>query len=473
MSMAEGITVKKAENPSEWYTQVIQKAELIDYTDVSGCYVFRPRSFAIWEKLREFFDCEIKKLGVQNLYFPMFIPESFFKKEAEHVEGFAPEVAWVTHSGNTELKERLAIRPTSEAIISDSFRKWTRSWKDLPIKVNQWCNVVRWEFNNPQPFLRTREFLWQEGHTLFVTKEDADKEVMDILELYRRISEELYAMPALLGKKSEKEKFAGADYTTSVECFLPTGKAIQLATSHALGQNFAKAFEIEYTDANEEKQHPYQNSWGISTRSIGVMVIMHSDDKGLVVPPRVALNKAVIVPITTKKVNEEVIKKAKEVYRELKGFNVIFDDREGYSPGWKYNEWEMKGIPVRIEIGPKDVEKDQVVFVRRDNGEKVFVPILNVKERLKEMLEDMQGVLLDNAKSFLKENTLFPKNKEELKTAVNDGKLSLINWCGGCEESIKELGAKTLNMPFDQNPKGSCVNCGSKAKFEIYVSKSY
>jgi len=471
----KGITAKKSEDFSEWYTQVLQKAELIDYSKVSGCYIFRPRSYSIWEKVQEFFNSEIKKRGVQNAYFPLFIPESLLKTEEKHVEGFTPEVAWVTHAGDSELKERLAIRPTSETIMYDTYKNWIRSWKDLPLKINQWCNVVRWEFNNPVPFLRSREFLWQEGHTAFANKEEADEEVLDILHLYKRVFVELYAIPVLEGRKSEKEKFAGADYTTSIETFLPSGRAIQCATSHMLGQNFSKAFDINFMDNHEKKQYVWQNSWGISTRSIGIMIMMHSDDKGLVLPPRIAENKAVIVPILTKVFNASLLERAEELSKELKSYNVILDDREGYSPGWKYNEWEMKGVPVRIELGPKDMEKNQVVLVRRDTGEKEFVNMKEVKSRLKELLEEIQDNLYKNASEFMRNNLIEVSSFSELKKAIKDKKIVFMQWCGeeSCEEGIKVLGAKTLNMPLEQKPSGNCAVCGSKSKYQIYVAKSY
>lgn len=473
-----GITAKKHEDFSEWYTQIVQKAELADYTDVSGCTVFRPRSYAIWEKVTKWFDDKIKKLGVQNAYFPLFIPEQHLMREQEHVEGFTPEVAWVTHSGQTKLNEKLAVRPTSETIMYASYAKWIQSWRDLPLRLNQWCNVVRWEFKHPMPFIRTREFLWQEGHTVFAKKAEAEKEVKDILKLYQQVYEDLYAVPAMMGYKSDKEKFAGAVYTTSVETFVPSGKAIQAGTSHFLGQNFAKAFDIKYLDENGKHAYPWQNSWGMSTRTIGIMIMMHSDDKGLVVPPRIAEPQAVIVPIIFEKSKDAVLKGSKELLKKLKKFKVILDDRDGYSSGWKFNEWELKGVPVRIELGPKDIEKEQVVFVRRDTGKKEFVKIAEAEKRLAGLLEEIQQNLLDKAKKFISDNTVEAKDWNDFMDAVKQKKMIYAPWCdtAECEEQIKEKadGVKTLNKPFDQpEVSGKCIHCDKKAKVMCYFAKSY
>jgi prolyl-tRNA synthetase len=473
-----GITVKKDENVSEWYQQVILKSELADYTDVSGCIVFRPRSYAIWEKVKEYFNKELKKRGILNAYFPLFIPEKFLMKESEHVEGFTPEVAWVTHSGDTKLAEKLAVRPTSETIMYDSYSKWIRSYRDLPLRLNQWANVVRWEFKNPVPFLRTREFLWQEGHTVFATKEEAEAEVMDILEVYRKLFEDLFAVPMIKGMKSDKEKFAGAVYTTSIETFLPIGKAIQGGTSHFLGQNFSKAFNIQFLDENEKNQLGWQNSWGISTRSIGVMIMFHGDDKGLVMPPAVALTHAVVVPIYTKD-KESVLKEAKKVAGSIKGLDVIFDDRDEYTPGYKFSDWEMKGIPVRIEIGPKDIEKKQVVMVRRDTGEKTFVPLKDINTKLKSLLKDIQKSLLEKAKKSLKASIVEVKTWDDFLKAIKDKKMVKAPWCEEteCEDWIKDKsgGAKSINIPFDQPKRisGKCAHCGKTAKSMALFAKSY
>ncbi|PIN74755.1 proline--tRNA ligase [Candidatus Woesearchaeota archaeon CG10_big_fil_rev_8_21_14_0_10_37_12] len=451
----QGITVKKSENISEWYTQVIQKAELLEYTDVSGCMIYRPRAYAIWEKIQQFLDGEIKKLGVQNSYFPIFIPEKLLTKEKEHVEGFAPEVAWVTHGGNSKLNERLAVRPTSETIMYDAYAKWIRSHRDLPLKLNQWNNVVRWEFKHPTPFLRGREFLWQEGHTAFAAKQEADKEVLDILELYRQVFEDYLAVPVILGKKTEEEKFAGADYSMSAETLTPSGKAVQACTSHHLGQRFAKSFDIEFLDEKGNKAYPYQNSWGISTRSIGAMIIYHGDDKGLVLPPKVAPLQVVIVPIlfddSKKKVLEESAKLVKQF--EKAGISVKLDNREGYTAGWKFNEWELKGVCIRIELGPKDLEKKQAIVVRRDNNKKEAVKLDDIVKFASKELEQMQKDMFEKAKKWMSENTVHVGTVEKLIEAVNQHKMAVIEWDKAKNriDEIKEKAAgKCLNLPFKE-----------------------
>ncbi len=477
MTKKLGITASKQKDFSEWYTQVIQRAELIEYSKVSGCVVFRPRSYAMWEKIKAYLDGRFKEVGVENAYFPLFIPESLLTKEQEHVEGFTPEVAWVTHSGSSKLPERLAVRPTSETIMYDSYSKWIKSHRDLPLLINQWCNVVRWEFKNPVPFLRTREFLWQEGHTVHATKEESAEFAVKMLDRYADAYEKMLAVPMIKGRKSDKEKFAGADYTLSIETFLPNGKAIQGATSHCLGQNFAKVFDITFIDKNEKKQYAWQNSWGFTTRSIGVMIMMHSDDKGLVIPPRIAPVDAVIVPIIFDDTKEKVLLKAKQIEQSLKGFKIIFDDRDEYTPGWKYNNWEMKGIPVRIELGPKDLAKDQVVMVRRDTGKKEFVKTKDIMQKLDQMLEQMQEDLLKKAKKMMNESIVEAENFDQVMEAIKNKKLVLMPWCKEteCEDWIKDKtgGAKTINIPFDSTAKGKCAHCGKEAKVMVYVAKSY
>ncbi len=476
-----GITVKKAEDSSEWYTQVLQKAELIEYGPVSGCYILRPAAYFIWEQVQSFFDALIKGDGVRNASFPLFIPESLLNKEEKHIAGFAAEVAWVETGGHTRLPERLAVRPTSETIMYDSFKKWIRSYKDLPLRLNQWCNVVRWEFKHPVPFLRSREFLWQEGHTAFATKKEAVEEAEKILGFYADVFREVYAIPVLKGRKSEAEKFAGADFSLSVEAFLPNGKAIQGATSHHLGQNFSKSFDITFAGDNQEQEHAWQNSWGISTRSIGVMVLMHGDDKGLVLPPKVAEKQAVIVPIIfDEKIAPMVLREALKVQKELAevGVRVHLDDREGYTPGWKYNEWEVKGVPLRIELGPRDLEKKQAVVVRRDSGEKKFIPLAQLGKEVSALLEKMHHDLYAKAEKFLKESIVSVKNLKEAEKALEDKKLLFAAWCGepGCEEKFKEkTTAKSLNSPLNQEPlkNEKCFACGGKAVMRGYFGKSY
>ncbi|HLC91052.1 MAG TPA: proline--tRNA ligase [Candidatus Nanoarchaeia archaeon] len=475
----KGITVKKVDDFSEWYTQVLQKAELIDYSPVSGCYILRPSAYHIWENVQQFFDKLIKADGVKNAYFPLFIPENLLTKEKQHVEGFAPEVAWVTHGGNTALQERLAVRPTSETIMYDSYAKWIRSHKDLPLRLNQWCNVVRWEFNHPVPFLRSREFLWQEGHTCFATPEEAHAEAEKILGFYEQVFRELYAIPVLKGKKSNQEKFAGADYTLSVEAFLPNGKAIQGATSHHLGQNFSKAFNISFTDSQGKTSYAYQNSWGISTRSIGIMILMHGDDKGLVIPPRIAEKQVVIVPILFDDSKKKVLSEVQKIkdHLEKQGLRVHVDDREDYSPGWKFNEWEVKGVPIRIELGPKDLEKKQAVAVRRDTGEKKAISLAKISKDVPSLLDTIQNDLLQKAEKFLKSSIVSVSTGKEAELAFKQGKLVSASWCGSkeCEESVKEkTGAKSLNSPLLHGKvSGNCFACKKKAVAPFYLGKSY
>ncbi|MFH1683039.1 MAG: proline--tRNA ligase [Candidatus Woesearchaeota archaeon] len=476
----KGITARK-DDFSDWYTQVIQKAELIEYSDVSGCYILRPNSYAIWEKIQQFFDAEIKKMGVKNAYFPLFIPESYLTKEAQHIEGFAAEVAWVTEHGNTKMPERLAIRPTSETAMYDAYSKWVRSHKDLPLKLNQWCNVVRWEFKNPIPFLRSREFLWQEGHTVFATKKEAEEEAQQILALYERVFNELYAIPVLKGKKSDQEKFAGADYTLSLELFLPMGKAIQGCTSHHLGQNFSKAFQIKFLDDQGKEEYAWQNSWGITTRTIGIMVLMHGDDKGLVVPPRVAPTQIVIVPILFDPHKAKIASLCKKLKEKLaKKYSVYLDDREGYTPGWKFNEWEVKGVPLRIEVGPKDLENNQATLVRRDTGEKQAVPIPGIEKEAGFVLEQIQQNLFKKAEEHLQDSIVKVNSMEEAKKEIENKKLVFAPWCGkeGCEDNLKYQlnGAKSLNSPFEQPPLVAgqkCFACDNKAESWFYFGKSY
>ncbi|MCK4555090.1 MAG: proline--tRNA ligase [Candidatus Aenigmarchaeota archaeon] len=476
-----GITVKKSEDFSEWYTQVIQKAELADYTTVSGCMVLRPWAYAIWEKIQAYVDEKIKALGHKNVYFPMFIPESLLKKEAEHVEGFVPEVAWVTHAGNEKLKERLAVRPTSETIMYESYSKWVRSWRDLPLLLNQWCNVVRWEFKHPRPFLRTREFLWQEGHTVHATKEDADKEAMTILlDVYTKLIEDELAIAILNGKKTENEKFPGALYTTTMEAVMPDGKALQMGTSHNLGQNFAKAFGITFLDKDEKRKTAWQTSWGVTTRLIGAIIMAHGDDKGLVLPPKIAPTQAVVVPILFDKTKKEVLREAEKIKESLEnaGISTHLDDRDAYSAGFKFNEWELKGVPLRIEIGPRDVENKQVVLVRRDTGKKNIVKLSSLAKDAKKALDEMQKELLAKSKKSLDEKIKIAKDYNEIKKIIDSAMIAKISWCEGakCEEKIKEdTGATMRAIPFDENVKAGakCAVCGKNAKKVVYVGKSY
>uniref|UniRef100_A0A8C3GYS2 Bifunctional glutamate/proline--tRNA ligase n=1 Tax=Corvus moneduloides TaxID=1196302 RepID=A0A8C3GYS2_CORMO len=498
-----GLEAKKEENLSEWFSQVITKSEMIEYYDVSGCYILRPWAHAIWEAIKDFFDAEIKKLGVENCYFPMFVSQAALETEKSHIADFAPEVAWVTRSGKTELAEPIAIRPTSETVMYPSYAKWVQSHRDLPIKLNQWCSVVRWEFKHPQPFLRTREFLWQEGHTAFATYEEAAEEVLQILDLYARVYEDLLAIPVVKGRKTEKEKFAGGDYTTTLEAFISaSGRAIQGATSHHLGQNFSKMFEIVFEDPKKpgEKQFAYQNSWGITTRTIGVMTMIHGDNMGLVLPPRVACIQVVIIPCgITNSLSEEdreaLLKKCNEYRTRLLAVSIRVraDLRDNYSPGWKFNHWELKGVPVRVEVGPRDMKSQQFVAVRRDTGQKLTLSEHEAEEKLKQILEEIHANLYSRASEDLKSHMVVANNMEDFQKELDSGKIVQIPFCGEieCEDWIKKttardqdlepgapsMGAKSLCIPFqplrELQPGARCVCGKNPAKFYTLFGRSY
>lgn len=473
----KGIQTKQSENMSKWYEEVCLKSELVEFSTVKGCMVIRPNGYAIWEKIKDYFEETINKpLKVRNAYFPLFVPESFFKKEAEHAEGFSPEVAWIDKE-LTGDGERLAIRPTSETIMYDSYSRWIQSYRDLPLKINQWCNVVRWETKATRLFLRSREFLWQEGHNVYETDQECETETIEIIKRYAALAENLLAMPVLVGRKSQKEKFAGAKHTYTIEGFMPDGKALQSGTSHHLGQGFGKSFGIEYLGRDEKKHTPYQNSWGLSTRLIGGLVMTHSDDKGLVLPPKVAENKLVIIPLLFKKAKEEVLQKAKELTEELKEFNPILDDSEEYSPGYKYAEHELKGIPMRIEIGPRDLENNSVMIKTRIGNEKISVPIKELKQKIPKILDDMQTELFQKAKKRLESQKINIETKEEFIKAIQESKLIKMNWCGetSCEETIKdETGASTrCTLLEEEKAKGKCPFCNKKATQVMYFSRSY
>jgi prolyl-tRNA synthetase len=476
-----GVTVKKSVDFSEWYVEVIMKAGFADYAPVKGCMIIREDAYAIWEKIQETFNQKIKATGHRNVYFPLFIPESLLKKEAAHFEGFTPEVAWISQGGDTELEERVAVRPTSETIMYATFAKWIRSWRDLPVKINQWCNIVRWETKSTRLFLRTREFLWQEGHTAHATKEEAEAEVMYALGEYRNIMENYLAIPVIGGVKSESEKFAGAVYTTSLEAMMPDGKALQMGTSHNLGQNFAKVFDVKYIGEDKQDHLVWQTSWGISTRLLGAMVMVHGDDKGLVFPPKVAPTQVVVVPIPFKGPEVAlVIAKAKEIAENLKakGFSVILDDREEYTPGWKFHQWELKGVPVRVEIGPRDLKQGQVIMVRRDNGQKTPVKEADIPVAADKLLQEIQENLFAKAKALMQEKTHTVSSYEEFKKVLCDkGGFLKAAWCGSaeCEAKIKEeTGATIRVLPFEKEElKGDCIYCGQKAKDTVYFARSY
>ena len=479
--MAEsGITVKKSERFSEWYTQAVLRSELADYAPIKGCIVFREYSYAMWEKIQDYFNNRIEETGHKNAYFPLFVPESLLKKEAEHFKGFVPECAWVTVGGDTELEERLAIRPTSETIMYMMYRKWIKSWRDLPIKLNQWCNIVRWE-KATKPFLRTREFLWQEGHTAHATKEEADKEVMDILKIYKDLIENYLAIPVLIGRKTESEKFAGALYTTTLEALIPDGKVLQLGTSHNLGQNFSKAFEIKFIGEDEKDHYVWQTSWGVSTRLIGALVMVHGDDRGLVLPPEIAPYQVVIIPIFYKEIERNLIlNKAKEVFKKLKEneISTVLDDRVEYTPGWKFNQWELKGVPIRIEIGPRDIQKKQVVAARRDTLERIAVKEEELINTINEVLKEVQDNLFNRAKKFLDEHITSVKTYDEFKKVLRKkGGFIRACWCSNqtCEEKIKEETGATIRLiPFEKEEIFStCVYCGGEAKEVAYFARAY
>jgi prolyl-tRNA synthetase len=476
-----GITVKKDEDFSEWYTQVVLKSTMADYAPVKGCMIFREHSYAIWEKIQRIFDEKIRATGHRNVYFPLFIPESFLKKEAEHFQGFVPEVAWVTIGGDTPLEERLAVRPTSETIMYATYAKWIRSWRDLPIKLNQWCSVVRWETRATKLFLRTREFLWQEGHTAHATREEADKEVMEILNAYKDVMETYLAVPVLTGKKTENEKFAGALYTTALEALMPDGKVLQMGTSHNLGQHFSKVFDIKFLDEQEKERYVWQTSWGISTRIIGALVMVHGDDKGLVLPPKIAPIQVVVVPIPYKGAEPEMIlSKAKGIFKSLqeRGIETILDDRAEYTPGWKFNEWELKGVPIRIEIGPRDVKQKQVTMARRDTYEKIAVKEEETVATVMRLFEEIQNNLFNRAKKLLQENTFTVKTYDEFKEVLKEkGGFIRASWCSNskCEQEIKdETGATIRIVPLEkEKPFSKCMHCGEEAKEVVYFGRAY
>ncbi len=476
-----GVTVKKNQDFSEWYVEVVLKAGLADYAPVKGCMIIREDAYAIWEKIQEILNKKIKATGHRNVYFPMFIPEGLLKKEAEHFAGFTPEVAWITQGGDTPLEEKLAIRPTSETIMYATFAKWIRSWRDLPVKINQWCNIVRWETKATRLFLRTREFLWQEGHTAHATSEEAEAEVMYALNEYRDIMESYLAIPVLVGTKSDSEKFAGALYTTALEAMMPDGKALQMGTSHNLGQNFGKVFDVKFIGEDEKDHYVWQTSWGITTRLIGAMVMVHGDDKGLIIPPKVAPTQVVIVPIPYKGAEPAAIAaKAKEIAETLKakGVSFVLDDREEYTPGWKFNQWELKGVPIRIEIGPRDLKQQQVVMVRRDTCQKTAVKEQEIPATVEKLLQEIQDNLFAKAKALLQEKTSTVQSYEEFKKVICDkGGFIKAAWCGSadCEAKIKdETGATIRVRPFQkEEPTTNCIYCGQKAKEMVYFARSY
>ncbi|OGG46413.1 MAG: proline--tRNA ligase [Candidatus Handelsmanbacteria bacterium RIFCSPLOWO2_12_FULL_64_10] len=474
--MAQGIT-KQSEDFSSWYTDIVTAAKLADYSPVRGCMVIRPYGYALWENVQRTLDGMFKETGHENVYFPLFIPQGFLQKEAEHVEGFAPECAVVTHGGGEPLEEPLVIRPTSETIIWATYRNWIQSYRDLPLLYNQWANVVRWELRT-RLFLRTTEFLWQEGHTAHATEQEAEEETLRMLEVYRRFAEDYMAIPVITGVKTESEKFAGALRTYCIEAMMGDKKALQAGTSHNLGQNFAKAFDVTFLDEKGDRQSVWATSWGVSTRLIGAIVMAHGDDQGLRLPPRLAPIQAVVVPIYRSGPEQETVtQKAREVAARLKaGVRVKLDDREQHKPGWKFNEWEQAGVPLRVEIGPKDVEKGQVVLVRRDNREKAFVPLEGLERAVQDLLEGVQGGLLGRARAFREVNTFPVDRYEEMARRADDGFMKA-HWCGAatCEARVKEETKATIRcIPFDREwEAGRCIVCGQASEGRVIFAKAY
>lgn len=503
-----GVTVDKEKDFPGWYQQILTKGEMLDYYDVSGCYIMRPASYAVWEQIQKFFDEKIKSDGVANAYFPMFVSSRVLEKEKDHIEGFAPEVAWVTKAGSSDLDEPIAIRPTSETVMYPYYAKWIRSHRDLPFKMNQWNSVVRWEFKHPQPFLRTREFLWQEGHTVHLTHEDAEAQVLRILDWYEEIYRTLLAVPVIKGVKTENEKFAGGKFTTTVEGYIPTtGRGIQGATSHHLGQNFSKMFNITVENpegSDKPKIYTHQTSWGLSTRVIGVMVMIHSDNKGLVIPPRVSQYQVVIIPVgltakTSKEVEENVYVSSKELETRLKssGLRVTSDYRDNYSPGWKFSNWELKGVPVRLEVGPKDLANKSVLAVRRDTGEKVSIKLDEIETELPKLLDAIHDNLYETAKHKFDTHRVIVHDWKDFVHQLNQKNVVVAPWCGvpECEDDIKDgsakkdngeefevdekapsMGAKSLCIPYNQ-PKlkagTCCVKCNRPAINYTMFGRSY
>ena len=468
--MAKKEIPEQSKSFSDWYNAVVQKAELADYAPVKGCMVIRPYGYALWEGIQKQFNKQIKVKGVKNAYFPLLIPHSFIEKEKEHVKGFSPQLAVVTHGGGKKLEEPLVVRPTSETIINAMFAKWVQSYRDLPLLINQWCNIVRWEMRT-YLFLRTTEFLWQEGHTAHKTEKKAHEFMLWAAEEYKKLYEDFMAMPVIVGKKTSSETFPGAVETWGVEALLPSGKALQAATSHDLGQNFAKPFNIQFQDEKGKLQYVWQTSWGLSTRSIGGLIMMHGDDNGLKLPPKIAPIQVIIVPITEKK---EVLEYAKEIQNELSSFRVELDTSFEQSPGWRFNHWELKGVPIRLEIGEKEVKEKSVTLSRRDTGEKSshrapFTPLID------KTLESIQKNLFDKAKQLLEKNTIETADYTKFEKAIGKGKFVRAPWCGNetCVAQIKQDTKATSRVILEDKPSGKCIKCGSPSKHLILFAKAY
>lgn len=459
----------------QWYTDVVKKAELTDYSSVKGCMIIKPYGYAIWERIQRTLDDKFKETGHENVYMPMFIPESLLQKEKDHVEGFAPEVAWVTQGGNNELQERLCVRPTSETLFCDHYKNIIHSYRDLPKLYNQWCSVVRWE-KTTRPFLRTMEFLWQEGHTAHATAEESEAETIKMLNIYADFLRDTLAIPVIKGEKTEKERFAGAKSTYTIESLMHDGKALQSGTSHNFGDGFAKAFGIQYTDKDNQLQYVHQTSWGMTTRIIGAMIMVHGDNSGLVLPPRIAPTQVMIIPVQMQK--DGVVEKAQELKERLEKVARVKIDLSDKTPGWKFSEYEMKGVPIRLEVGPKDIEKNQVVLARRDTSEKIFVSMDELEEKVTALLDEIHENMLAKAEKNLKEKTYEAHNLDEFVETINT-KPGFVKamWCGdrACEDKIKELTTATSRcIPFEQEEiADTCVCCGKKAKKLVYWGKAY
>lgn len=472
--MVEEIT-SMDEDFARWYTDIVKKADLIEYTSIKGCCVFRPYAYALWENIQKVLDTKFKELGHENVYMPMFIPEGLLQKEKDHVEGFAPEVAWVTHGGGEKLAERMCVRPTSETLFCEHYKNIIQSHRDLPKLYNQWCSVVRWE-KTTRPFLRSMEFLWQEGHTAHATAEEAQEETIKMLNVYADFCEQYLAIPVIKGKKTDKEKFAGAVATYTIESLMHDGKALQSGTSHNFGNGFAKAFGIQYSDKENKLQYVYQTSWGVTTRLIGAIIMVHGDNSGLVLPPKIAPKQVMIVPIAMHK--EGVAEKASALCEKFKKSFRADIDLSDKTPGWKFAEYEMKGVPVRLEIGPKDIENNSCVLVRRDNGEKITVSLENIEKEVEKLLDDIQNSLYEKALAHREKNTFDVLDYDEFKkTLENKGGFIRAMWCGSeeCENKIKEdTGATARCMPFEQiKLSDKCVCCGKEAKKTVYWGRAY
>lgn len=480
MSKEIGITVTKNDDFSEWYTQVVLKAELADYAPVKGLIVLRPDGYSIWESIRSALDEKFRKEGIRNGFLPVLIPESLLGKEKKHFAGFNPEAFWVTHSGNNEIGDRLALRPTSETLAYSMYSKWIKSWRDLPLKINFWNTALRAEIKATKPFIRNSEFLWQEGHTVHTTPKEAEEEVMKILDIYKKTVEEELAIPVITGKKSEKEKFVGAVYTTTMESLMPDGKALQMGTSHFLGQNFAKPFDVKFSDKDNVENYAWQTSWGVSWRLIGAMIMVHGDNKGLVLPPKVSPIQVVIVPIYySEEDTKKVIEKANEIEKILldKKIRVHVDRRSELTPGFKFHDWELKGTPLRIEIGPKDIAKQKVVIATRHNQEKTDLSIDKIDGEINGILEKIQNEMFDTAKKMLQERSRSVDDYEKFKEELEKGGFLYAPWCGdeSCEEKIKEeTGAEIRVIPFDgKNQSTKCVYCGKPSTITPIFARGY